>query len=1468
MRKNFLLRSLTLAFLVGLGASAPKISGAPCGTTVLWQGSTDGCTYPGVVNNVIDQNINVIGTVALVEGIHVEARLCDITVSVVTGDAIITGSGNRCDGVPSDPARLYLFAAFGRTINFNLQNSLIFSGTADGATQLDLLVTASGPGTISFTLADGQTVSFAPKDAGSGGTFFIEGMSDAAPGFVAFENSLVNTTGAQAAVIVGARSVITFASQIGDINPGGDLELQTKSTNGGDPRLRLELDNGGSFVIGSHPADLTLPDFMITDIDFTTQGNGAATFNARNISGTGAGLGAAVLIVNNNSLCPSNLLINPFCQGFTPPPFAGFVLTGPTGVLTINDQTYIEYVGTATNVCCTFTLLDECGVPEEFDRLRNGSAFIIDATDDDSPATINFLGSSALYFLSGVSNCGTISPDFTVNTSILNTCAGNIVLDVEGPLNVFGPALAGPDESGIQILSLQVAPTGCPVTVDSTLSDANFPARTFAKQPDGNYVQYNLAAFLINNRMSLFNTSLIHTDTIHKVYEHFNLGNPNLFSEPTYVGGDSYIFPCHSGRPRPTISFTNSKFRVHTNLASTGVDFLFPNTDVDLDNTSSLIFYNNGRCIDDGYGRNMILGTDVCFEDCITSTGLDSHLNVFQENAQTAGTAINLWIITSQNTDCITQGIPSADAILGQNAVQTIFLNNASNFSIGTNSDVGVDSSGATFPLTIPANVNLDGACLSFETRGGTLAYPPSSGTTGEGGIFVDSLGALRLLNRRIASFATMVTKSRGGIVDLPYNQVFFAPEIGITEWQPDMADSAQRILVPAGTRVSDFTLDWGAVRQTYCCFNLLPTPTSCFIPYEVEELPLPCACPAVTQNNLFNLPTIQGEVDQMQILRSRICDMVHLLVDGGFIRELVLINGFNTAEAPTGFIVVQNEGFVGIGSAHKDIDSLQASIVLGVNGVMLVANGNGNIELNEDIIINNVCHILSGTAFGQNLEAQVLQISSTTPKELRIKSTGVLDLTQFDTPFKILEITGQVKLVCEPGARIILNGGTLRFSGQSIWFTEPDLNTHRPVGTTVNSTDDIRVRLSGTGAIEMIQDASMLVNMDSYFGIETFLTCSNVTNIEWRIAEQASVQIGSNQMPGGVFQVGDTTPATILEPRSVSFKLELDGPGALFQLDRLGFFGMSSGIVDKPTEQFPNAWTIGCLSNLVTMSIIVTQGTLQANQIADGFDPIASLIAIGNQGLYTFNFSIANSVILGGSNMVKVNCVEEDLLSRISSDDLESIRNECNDDITMLNRKLIQLLVLDPSSSIQISNLGTQQINLPVITIDTDNLPGFLEEASGSMSILQAIIPTSLTPTVTNFAGISQNGFLQTGMFAGEFLLVDANKVAAFPPTGQPIDVSAQLLFNYLSTPDFNAQSAGRANFATDRLNQGTAGYIRNINVIRRDTIDNGFLLGLDGLSRVSNTNSLNVGAISGVINNLADNLQEATEIIGANVV
>jgi len=736
MRHTVLIKSFTIALLAAFSLNTHQSYGMCGGPTVLWHNLSDtGCdanSSAGVVADVFNQNIDIIGVNALVDGINVVASTCDIMITVTNGDAVITGSGNTCDNVPTGSARLYLFADTGRTITFQLENDLVFRGTQSVGFPLDLLVTVSGGGQVIFNLVDGSDVSFTSDGVG-GGTFVAVFMDAVDQPTLLFQRGSQDDDNVN--VTVGAGSTLTYvaegntpADEVGSIifNPSNPL------TNTG--LLVLNLEDGGNVNIGGHlVATVASREITLGDIDLRTVAGLTANFVLNNTIGADAG--SILRIVNSNSSCV-DLRYDPFCDGEFEDTGTqtGFIL-GPAGFLSLADLTYIDYIGTTTNTCCEFLLPDDCGVPVLQSRLRNGSAFIVDGDPDNlTTSTIELNGASAIYFRSGVDKCGNFDDDnFLVDFDLLSPCAGNIVFDIEGKLDVIGdPAGSG----AINILSLEVTPTGCPVFVER--SETQFPARTFARDANGEYLRYNKGTMLVNNRVNFIDAAIVHTDENHLVFQQQNLGDSNLVSEPTYIGGDSYLFPCHSGEARPTIAFVGGQLRVHTSAASTGVDWLIPNS-IGRDNISRFIFYNNGRCIDAGYGRNLILGTDACFEDtCVTTTDQVSHLNVFQETAQGAPTIDRLLLQVAPNTTCVTEGITSD--ISNQFAVQTIYLNDASNISIGVNGAVGTDLDGNTFAVTVTSELFVDGSYFSFETQGGSLGFPQSSGTTGEGGIFVDKI--------------------------------------------------------------------------------------------------------------------------------------------------------------------------------------------------------------------------------------------------------------------------------------------------------------------------------------------------------------------------------------------------------------------------------------------------------------------------------------------------------------------------------------------------------------------------------------------------------------------------------------------------------------------------------------------------------------------------------------------------------
>jgi len=283
---------------------------------------------------------------------------------------------------------------------------------------------------------------------------------------------------------------------------------------------------------------------------------------------------------------------------------------------------------------------------------------------------------------------------------------------------------------------------------------------------------------------------------------------------------------------------------------------------------------------------------------------------------------------------------------------------------------------------------------------------------------------------------------------------------VGITDWQLDL--SQKDILVEKNQDISVYVLNWIEAKKDY----------GTFCPYTVPCV-AHCCCPTVTEANLAKIPTFEGTVDQLEIQGSRFSSPVHLLIDSGLVRELIFLDGCNSGLAPTAVIVIKDDGEIGLGSSHINKDSLAASVVLGINGITLIADAgevevdnDGRVRLNEDLEINNMCHVVASPEFGKVRE-NVLKLYSETPKKIVVKNGGVLDLCSFDTPNKVFEIGGRITLVLEPGATVRLNGGILRLIDQAqvVCTHSGDLDILTDPSS-VASTDPLRVKFVGTGRI------------------------------------------------------------------------------------------------------------------------------------------------------------------------------------------------------------------------------------------------------------------------------------------------------------------------------------------------------------------------------------------------------------------
>jgi len=1169
---------------------------------------------PGnIVNNSVENDdINIVDDCIINGG-----GTGQISVSVTSAhipDAITVtvpaGAARTIEGRAGGESDLYFYAAESKSIFFDINDDLTFQGSPAPGSH-NMLVTFSGLGTLVFRLADGTTVSFT-SDGDSGGTKFFVRMYRAIGGVIFSRQN--ESSNDDVEIIVGPKSLISYmATQPASTSPDGEIgRIQFQPINNTNYLGKMIVhiqDTGGLYIGGNLVQDIPYP--QLADIDLNMP---AGTRADLSIGGTGDEY-ARLLVINANKTF-TDLSIDPWFVGAPVINRYGFVI-GTTGALIAFNFAYLDYVGLSNNICLEPDIPDQILMGRSVSSVikkRNPSALIIDGhiDTDGNPARIN-IQQSAIYLRSGVDRHGTVSPDFIVSPMERTSGEGEILLDVEGPASITGV-----DTNSLEILSLEVTPTGGSILIDS--DETLFPSRTFAKDGNGDYLAYNKGAFLINNRISLLNTYLVHTDANHVVCE-----NNDLISEPTYIGGESFALDPEDNWPRPTIEFLNAYFYIHTSVALTGLDLLVPNGAA-TPNISSFTFFGNGYKKDNGSGRNMILGTQIGSTACDTCTVINrnAHLDILQTSTMPSSLDHKLYLETSCNNDKIWDDLqfvcgPCQD----EPSIHTLYLGNASNISIGSQSQTWD-------PATNPT-LNIAGNYFSFATRGGLQCCPELSAVTGQGGIFVDQYGTITIDRCFRANVSTMVVKSGNGEVDLPPSNVFFNNKVGITKAPLDLATDT--IIVDKGEKISDYTINWLELEKDY----------GTFCPYVVSCVP-ECYCPVITTSNLENVPTVKGEIGQLQIQGSRFANPVHVKADGGHIREFVFLPSCNSGEASAAVIILKNDAEVGLGSTHVNKDSLNASVVLGINGITIIAeagegevDNDGRINLNQDIEINNMCHILTGPKFGTGQERDfTLRIYSDTPRKIVVKKGGVLNLCSFTQPNQIVEIGGEVTLVLEPGAKVMLNDGTLRVTDKAaIVCTQTEDLDQLTNPISVSSTDDIRVKFVGTGTVEFREGSTMAIDKWAYVGIETD-DCINTTSLVFAITEQAQCMVGGYEAEGGVLQVGNTTDK---ENSSISFTLLINGEEATFTIGRHAFFGLGVGVADN-TPAAQNDWLVGNLYNTKEINILMPNGALAHNQTYAGSDDKASLFAIADfqDVLFTFLFDTIKSTILGGGNIALIN--------------------------------------------------------------------------------------------------------------------------------------------------------------------------------------------------------------------------------------
>jgi hypothetical protein len=366
------------------------------GTTVeaakVWNNNL-AISEPSAFAPVVDETLDIQGINELISPIHIAAINADVLVTV-TVDSMVTSS-----------LQLYMYAATSRTITFSLMEDLIFRGS-----QSDFLITFSGGGNLEFILAGDVRLSFT-SDTTTGGTFFVVNMDPVSVPSVEFSRTfpggVIISPNAHSFVEVGERSVITFVSQAAVNSPStGNITFDASNSIANRGRLILQIDDGGAFIMSGHHIS-TFTDPVLGNIDFTLPAGQSA--NVEVINSNTDTMFSGLMVINYNTIWPQ-LLSNPFCDGAFTTTQTGYIL-GANATLTLADGTYLDYVGTVTNI----TLMPAIPVSITQNRFvdtiikdRNPSAFIVDGNPSllATDAQIVLLGESAVYFRSGTNKNG------------------------------------------------------------------------------------------------------------------------------------------------------------------------------------------------------------------------------------------------------------------------------------------------------------------------------------------------------------------------------------------------------------------------------------------------------------------------------------------------------------------------------------------------------------------------------------------------------------------------------------------------------------------------------------------------------------------------------------------------------------------------------------------------------------------------------------------------------------------------------------------------------------------------------------------------------------------------------------------------------------------------------------------------------------------------------------------------------
>lgn len=472
-------------------------------------------------------------------------------------------------------------------------------------------------------------------------------------------------------------------------------------------------------------------------------------------------------------------------------------------------------------------------------------------------------------------------------------------------------------------------------------------------------------------------------------------------------------------------------------------------------------------------------------------------------------------------------------------------------------------------------------------------------------------------------------------------------------------------------------------------------------------------------------------DIKQLRVAGATMSDPFMLSVSGDGIRPLVArVREFVSQQSQTGQITdhfisegshaalfVEYGGRVGLGSRSWNEHSLNAWNMLGKDNVTICPLGDGVVDVNSNLVVTDRQALIATPDFGYSAVNRITFFSQE-PREIRIPAGGELDLSSFGQAPNQQQIAfgGNISLVFEDGATLrmpnddVVDGGVvLYFNDQAKLVFEGDqaAQNYVPFSDLTSSSNtapakDSRTRILGSGQIWANKDAEINVNGHVFVGVESDAS-TPVTNITISLQRQGSMNIGSDNIGGGAFQVGN--PDNVSRTgQSVSFNLTLNGPNATFHIDREGFFGLGAGVINKfgvpngSGDEAPSAdlnpvlddvfgtveiltggnnglpmftpvqvkslpttgghyaanytalssgvWLAQPLYNVASITVDLQNGIFEHKNIADGNASDASLMAVGPAEAFNWTQAGASAVsVRGGGNLMLVPAADTDSL-------------------------------------------------------------------------------------------------------------------------------------------------------------------------------------------------------------------------------